>query len=460
MEENSEKRGLRSYFDWQGIKSYIKELLSLRNDTDHLATIESIKKSIEFKGVNVWILAFAVIVASVGLNVNSTAVIIGAMLISPLMGPINGIGLSVGISDNELLRKSIVNYLTMVTISFVASSLYFLLSPLGDAQSELLARTSPTIFDVLIAFFGGMAGIVAMSRKSQPFTVISGVAIATALMPPLCTAGYGLATLQGKFLFGAFYLFFINSFFIAFATFIMVRYLNFPRKTYLDAKRSKRVKNSIMFFTIIVMVPSIITAFNVVRESNFNTHSNKFISELQEDKVCEGVQIINVKKEWGRKQSTINISTVGKELSDEDLVYIEKMMYKMGLEDVKLSVKQTGVQSMEISPEMLSDLLSKKEDEIYGLREEISSLKNNQFAYKQDIETSVQIAKEISIQYPFVDQFSISNNFYVNSTTFSVDTLMTINVIWKEVPTEVEKSKFVSWLKVRLNNKRIKLVEE
>ena len=180
--------------NWKGIKEYLKELFSLRDDADAEATIESITKSVEFKGVNVWVLFFAIIVASLGLNVNSTAVIIGAMLISPLMGPINGIGLSIGISDDVLLRKSLYNYVVMVVISFVASSLYFLVSPLGDAQSELLARTSPTIFDVLIAFFGGLAGIVALSRKSQPITVISGVAIATALMPPLCTAGYGLAT--------------------------------------------------------------------------------------------------------------------------------------------------------------------------------------------------------------------------------------------------------------------------
>ena len=194
----------------------IKAITRLNEDTDVEATLTSIHKSVEFRGVNIWILAFAIIVASIGLNVNSTAVIIGAMLISPLMGPINGVGLAIGISDSELLNKSLKNLLVMVVISLLASTTYFILTPLSDAQSELLARTTPTIFDVLIAFFGGMAGIVAISRKEQPFAVISGVAIATALMPPLCTAGYGLATLQFKFFFGAFYLFFINSFFIAY----------------------------------------------------------------------------------------------------------------------------------------------------------------------------------------------------------------------------------------------------
>ena len=209
---------------WVSLRQYTQ----LREDTDYEATFDSISKSVVFRGVNVWVLFFAIIVASVGLNVNSTAVIIGAMLISPLMGPITGIGFAVGTFDEELMRKSLKNLAIMVFISLVASTLYFLISPISDARSELLARTQPTIFDVFIAFFGGLAGIVASSRKSQSITVISGVAIATALMPPLCTAGFGIATGQIWYFFGAFYLFFINSFFIALATFLVVRLLRFP----------------------------------------------------------------------------------------------------------------------------------------------------------------------------------------------------------------------------------------
>ena len=174
---------------WQELKNYIKELIDLEADADPHTTIDNISNSVEFRGVNVWILVFAIVVASIGLNMNSTAVIIGAMLISPLMNPIMGLGLGVGISDNDLIRKSLRNLLVMVLISLIASTTYFLLTPLSDAQSELLARTRPTIFDVLIALFGGLAGIVASSRKQEKVTVVSGVAIATALMPPLCTAG-------------------------------------------------------------------------------------------------------------------------------------------------------------------------------------------------------------------------------------------------------------------------------
>jgi len=205
MEKTSEEKKSFQWKDvFQKIISDLKTLTNLHEDTNIESTIASIKKDVEFKGANVWILFFAVIICSVGLNVNSTAVIIGAMLISPLMGPINGVGLSIGIYDTELLRLSLRNLLIMILVGLVASTFYFLITPITDAQSELLARTRPTLFDVFIAFFGGCAGIVAASRKEGKITVISGVAIATALMPPLCTAGYGIASGQLRFFFGAF----------------------------------------------------------------------------------------------------------------------------------------------------------------------------------------------------------------------------------------------------------------
>ena len=200
---------------------------NLRSEMEGFDEIhEDIEKGIVFKGTNLWILMFAIVVASVGLNVNSTAVIIGAMLISPLMGPINGIGYSLATYDFELFRKALKNFLFAVGVGLFTSTVYFVISPINQAHSELLARTSPTIYDVLIAFFGGLAGIVAMSSKMKG-NVIPGVAIATALMPPLCTAGYGLATLQFNFFFGAFYLFTINTVFIAFASLLVCQYLNF-----------------------------------------------------------------------------------------------------------------------------------------------------------------------------------------------------------------------------------------
>jgi uncharacterized hydrophobic protein (TIGR00271 family) len=221
--------------------SFFKEIFDLQEGKEEeYNTIETIKKGIEFKGTNLWVLIFAIFIASIGLNVNSTAVIIGAMLISPLMGPIMGLGLGLGIYDFELIKKSLKNLTIAVVISLTTSSLYFLLTPLREAQSEILARTYPTIWDVFIAFLGGLAGIIAITRKDKG-NAIPGVAIATALMPPLCTAGYGIASGNFLFFLGAFYLFFINSVFISLSTFLIVRFLKFPQINFVDLKLEKKL---------------------------------------------------------------------------------------------------------------------------------------------------------------------------------------------------------------------------
>lgn len=258
-----------------------KQHLSVLAEVDTLAASERIKKSIWFKGPTVWILAFSIIIASVGLNVNSTAVIIGAMLISPLMGPIIGCGFALGTNDLDLLRQAARNLVIMVVISLVASTLYFMMSPLSLANpTELEARTSPTIYDVMIALFGGLAGILENSRKEQG-TTIAGVAIATALMPPLCTAGYGLAHFNMHFFLGALYLFIINSVFIALATYLMVKVLRFKTVSGLDPTTSKKRRNLISAVLTIVLVPSIWSAFVLIRENNFERNVVAFIQENQ-----------------------------------------------------------------------------------------------------------------------------------------------------------------------------------
>lgn len=223
---------------WKNIRGYFNALPDKENETE---IIKQISSGVTFHGANLWVLIFAVFIASLGLNVNSTAVIIGAMLISPLMGPISGMGLAVGIDDFNLLKRSVKNYLVATVISVITAMIYFIISPISEAQSELLARTSPTLYDVLIAIFGGAAGILALCTKGKG-NVIPGVAIATALMPPLCTAGYGLAVGEISFFFGAFYLFFINTVFIALSTFIGVRMLRFQRRTFADAAALQRVR--------------------------------------------------------------------------------------------------------------------------------------------------------------------------------------------------------------------------
>ena len=262
---------------WMRAKRTIRYYSFIFDEIDTESAAQRIKSSIWFRGPNAWILAFAIVLASVGLNVNSTAVIIGAMLVSPLMGPIIGAGLALGTNDVDLLKSAGKNLLAMVIISLLASTLFFILSPLSLVNpTELEARTSPTIYDVLIAFFGGMAGILENSRKERG-TVLSGVAIATALMPPLCTAGYGLAHLNMHFFFGALYLFVINSVFIALATYFMVKYLEFPTVSGVSEELASRRRRAISTILVIILVPSIWSAFSLIRSNNFERNVQNFV---------------------------------------------------------------------------------------------------------------------------------------------------------------------------------------
>jgi uncharacterized hydrophobic protein (TIGR00271 family) len=260
------------------ILKFVRELMNIKDDTNEQGAIEAIKSGIEFKGYNVWILICSIFIASIGLNISSTAVIIGAMLISPLMGPILGVGLAVGTNDFKTLIKSLKNYGIMVGISLLAATIYFLISPLNEATPELMSRVSPTILDVLVAVFGGLAGVIAISCE-KPTNIIPGVAIATALMPPLCTAGYGLANGNLTYFAGALYLFLLNSVFICLTTFIVIRYLHFPLKEHMDKVRERMVKKYILIFTLLVVVPSTWLFVTVILESKFRLNAEQFLSE-------------------------------------------------------------------------------------------------------------------------------------------------------------------------------------
>ena len=298
-------------------KDYLRRTLRYyANINDHIDTDDAaqrIRNSIWFRGPNVWILAFSIVIASVGLNVNSTAVIIGAMLISPLMGPIIGVGLALGTNDVDLLKNALKNLLVMVLISLVASTLFFLLSPLNLTNpTELEARTSPTIYDVLIALFGGLAGILENSRKERG-TVLSGVAIATALMPPLCTAGYGLSCLDMHFLFGALYLFIINSVFIILATYVMVKYLRFKTVTGISPALALRRRHLMTTLIVIVIIPSFISAIGMVKDNNFEQNVNAFVRENRLVDRCY-IYDYRIIKDHGRK---VEILLTGEPMSYE-----------------------------------------------------------------------------------------------------------------------------------------------
>ena len=290
------------------IKNFLKEYLDLRKDKDNeLETVDSIRKGVEFKGANLWILIFAIFMASLGLNVNSTAVIIGAMLISPLMGPIMGVGLSVGLNDFELMKRSLKSFLITTLFSVTTATIFFLVSPVAEGQSELLARTSPTIYDVFIALMGGLAGVTALSTKEKG-NVIPGVAIATALMPPLCTAGYGLATGNLIYFLGAFYLYFINSVFISLATFIGVRVMHFQRKEFVDKNREKKVRKYIVLIAIVTMCPAVYLTVGIIQDTFFESAANRFVNEQL---AFENTQVLDKKIHHEGKLHEIRVVLIG-----------------------------------------------------------------------------------------------------------------------------------------------------
>ena len=316
---------------WQIIKSYFNVLPDKDGEK---YVIKQITNGINFQGSNLWILIFAVFIASLGLNVNSTAVIIGAMLISPLMGPIIGMGLALGIADLDLFKQSIKNYLVSTFISVVTATIYFTLSPITNAQSELLARTSPTLYDVLIALFGGAAGFLAMSTKGRN-NVVPGVAIATALMPPLCTAGYGLAVQNTSYFFGAFYLYFINTVFIAFTTCLGVRFLHFHRKQFINREKMRRVNLYIVSIIIITIIPASYMTWNIIKQSVFENNIENFVTkELN----YSGTNILS--HQYDLKTKTLHVVAVGNPISTDSIAKAQKTMANYQLDGYALKVIQ------------------------------------------------------------------------------------------------------------------------
>lgn len=388
------------------IKEKAHEFFSLvdKRDTDQII-YDNINEGISFKGANLWVLIFAILIASLGLNVNSTAVIIGAMLISPLMGPIIGMGLAVGINDFELLKRSLNNFLVATLISVTTATLYFVLSPYTGSQSELLARTSPTLYDVLIALCGGAAGIVAISTGGKG-NIIPGVAIATALMPPLCTAGFGLANLNFSYFFGAFYLYFINCVFIAVATYLGVRMMRFKHKVFIEHKSYQRVRKYIIGIVMITLIPAAFMTIRIVKNSFFENNIKNFISK---EFNLVGTQIIshNVDKE----NKNIEIVAVGKEISNSHISAANSKLDKYNLSNYNLQVIQ-GHQSdsLLLINNQLNSLLSTAKD--YNNTIQAQSLKIKELeqqlqeSNKYDLLSS-EMLKEIEVFFPDIKSIAL-----------------------------------------------------
>lgn len=439
------------------LRDYLKDLFNLSEgkERDEI-TIQEIKKGVEFKGTNLWILIFAIFIASIGLNVNSAAVIIGAMLISPLMGPIMGIGMGAGINDFELIKKAIKNLGVAVMISVLTSALYFFITPLHEAQSELLARTQPTLWDVLIALFGGLSGIVAGSRREKS-NAIPGVAIATALMPPLCTAGYGLANGNWYYFAGAFYLFFINSVFISVSTFLIVRFLKYPIKQYENAATEKRVKTLIWLFVLITAIPSIYLAYNLVRKTIFEQNARNFVkTEFHFD----DTQVISESFSFENNKGVIDVTLYGRPITAEEIADIEKDLAHFNLAGAELKIRQGYKEesdavekaefekmSEELKVDLLKDIYDKNEEIIKSKDDKISILENQLVKYQLKRYPVNDIKAELAVQYPAISNLSIGD--MINDEQ---DTLCYAILDFKRLPYRKDQQKIRDWLDIRLKS--------
>lgn len=441
------------------IKGFIEKYLDLnKNKEDEQLTVETIRNGVEFKGANLWILIFATFIASLGLNVNSTAVIIGAMLISPLMGPIMGVGLAIGQNDFELLKRSLKNYLVATLFSVITATLYFSFTPLNEVQSELLARTSPTIYDVFIALFGGMAGIVALSTKEKG-NVIPGVAIATALMPPLCTAGFGLATGNLLYFLGAFYLYFINSVFISLATVIGVRVMHFQLKAFVDKEREKMVKRYIVLIALGTMIPAVYLTYGIVKETFYQSAANHFISKEMD---FPETQVLDRKISYDTKE--IRVVLIGKEVPEDRIVEARSKLKDYKLNNTKLVVFQ-GVNNStadisNIRSMVMEDFYRNSEKELASQKQKIDSLEKIVQLHKETGMADMKIASEMKVLFPAVNTLAITQTLKLNIGAVQTDTVTYVILGCEKSPSATEKKKMSEWLKTRTGAKKLKLIVE
>lgn len=434
-----------------------KKYFDLRTDKEsEEGTIIEITKGVNFRGANLWILIFAIFLASLGLNVNSTAVIIGAMLISPLMGPIVGMGLAVGIRDFDLLKRSFRNYLVATIISVITATIYFFVSPLSEAQSELLARTSPTLYDVLIALFGGAAGIMALCNKGKG-NVIPGVAIATALMPPLCTAGYGLATGKITYFLGAFYLFFINTVFIALATYIGVKSLHFHYKQSANKEQEKTVRKYLLGIVVITVIPACFMTLNIIQKSIFENDVKNFINkEIKQ----AGTQIISF--DTNKSDSTLRIVAVGKEIADTSILRAQKRMHFYDLKDYHLQIIQ-GTSSSEIS--LLKDEILNKGNVNYSnllkeSQENLQAMQTQIQEYQKYENISKELKEEVKSLFPKVEFIALASatEIYINKDSVDKTPIAVVVFENNDKPNAEETKKLSQWLKTRTKSTNIKVI--
>lgn len=412
------------------VKEFLASVVSIKDEVNVEITARNIKRGIEFSGASVWILACSIIVASIGLNANSVAVIIGAMLISPLMGPIRGFGLALATNDVKTLITSLVNFGIMVGVSLLASWLYFWLTPLKEVTSELVARTQPHVLDVLVAFFGGLAGIIAAASgdRGSAMTIIPGVAIATALMPPLCTAGYGLANGNWDFFFGAFYLFFLNSVFIGVSTIVTIWMLRFPVVNFVNKKKEKRVKWIIFGSLLLIIIPSIVGFVNIIDESIFRRETNLYIAQL--NKHNKDVNI-NPRISYNNGEPEILLWVQGPHLDEREINQWKSMVKDYNIGEVKIDIRQnSSVQSyVDTNSIRLKTMYDTKMSVLNSVEEERDYLKSELIKLQTSKLDVSKLEKRLKLTYPDLDRFSYGEA-YEASFKGGIDTIFLFNVHW------------------------------
>ncbi len=453
---------------WEKFKHFISELINIRNNTDKSGTIEDIKNNISIKGHTAWILVFSILIASIGLNVSSTAVVIGAMLISPLMGPILGIGLSIGINDIDTLKRSMINLGVMLSLSLITSFAFFSLPLFQELTPELFARTQPNVLDVMIAISGGLALIVAISRPSAQTNTVAGVAIATALMPPLCTAGYGLAVGKLDYFLGAMFLFLINTTFIALSTFVIVKYLRFPMVKYINSAKRRSVSRFASFVAILVLTGSIYTFYNLYQEKEFDSKAKKFFQSVQDD----GFVIIDKEKEdINFEENSIDITVFGKSVSTADEQTWKNRLIELGMnENIKLYVHKgkdntkliNEFQNLKNQVAQNQKIIDGRDASIRSKEERIQFLENERAKFLENQVPFIKISEEAKTNYENLQEFAYSRQLKTNFS--KVDTLTVFYTKWQESMSikdvDNQELKLKKWLKIRLDLDTLKIVRE
>lgn len=431
--------------------NFITDLFNLhKGEENKQKTLDNVKDNISFTGSNLWILACAIMVASIGLNVNSTAVIIGAMLISPLMGPIVGAGFALGIYDFKLLKKSLLNLLIATIASLLIASIYFYLSPFKEVQSELLARTSPNIYDVLIAFFGGLAGVIAITRveKGNP---IPGVAIATALMPPLCTAGYGLATGNWKFFLGALFLYSINCVFICIATYSIVKYLKYPALKQIDTKHQKQVRYGVTGIVFLMLLPSVFFAFTLYKEQQFKQSADNFI---EKEFVENGCTLVYKKLNYSASSRTIELAFLKKVFTEPEIQQINEKLNSAGLPNTKLFIRQNSSDNLQNFKDDILNEVNKKDNALSEKEKGIALLEQK---LSESTFDNKQLLAEVNVFFPTINSLSVSKQNIASKDSTSSFTVLIYNSKPKLVNTDKEKLK--NWMLKKMNTDSIKIIE-